>query len=160
MTILKTVYASAPEDELILITLEIHLAPTVVVRAVQGFENQQLGVDGVYREFTASAISVALPSSNSRGQQTLRFSIGGINSLIQRHIDAALESNTPITLIYREYLESDKSAPARQPYVMNLSGLQLEGDEAQIEASYWDILNYAWPRQRYTEETAPGIKYL
>ena len=75
-------------------------------------------------------------------------------------MDAALESNTPITLIYLEYLESDKSAPARQPYIMTISGIQLEGDEAQIEASYWDILNYAWPRQRYTEETAPGIKYL
>ena len=160
MTILKTVYASAPEDELILITLEIRLSPTDVVRVVQGFENHMLGVDGVYQEFTASAISVALPSSNTSGQQTLRFSIGGINSLIQRHIDAALESSAPITLIYREYLESDKSAPARQPYIMTISGIQLEGDEAQIEASYWDILNYSWPRQRYTEETAPGIKYL
>lgn len=160
MTILKTVYASAPDDELILITLEIHLAPTVIVRAVQGFENQMLGVDGVYREFTASAISVALPSSNASGQQTLRFSIGGINSLIQRHMDDALESRSPIPMVYREYLESDKSEPARQPYIMTISGIQLEGDEAQIEASYWDILNYAWPRQRYTEETAPGVKYL
>ena len=160
MTILKTVYASAPDDELILITLEIRLSPTDVVRVVQGFENHMLGVDGVYQEFTAAAISVALPSSNTSGQQTLRFSIGGLNSLIQRHIDAALESSTPITLIYREYLESDKSAPARQPYTMTISGIQLEGDEAQIEASYWDILNYSWPRQRYTEETAPGIKYL
>lgn len=160
MTILKTVYASAPEDELILITLEIRLSPTDVVRVVQGFENHMLGVDGVYQGFTAAAISVALPSSNTSGQQSLRFSIGGINSLIQRHVDAALESSTPITLIYREYLESDKSAPARQPYAMTISGIQLEGDEAQIEASYWDILNYAWPRQRYTEETAPGIKYL
>lgn len=160
MTILKTVYASAPDDELILITLEIRLSPTDVVRVVQGFENHMLGVDGVYQEFTAAAISVALPSSNTSGQQTLRFSIGGINSLIQRHVDAALESSTPITLIYREYLESDKSAPARQPYIMTISGIQLEGDEAQLEASYWDILNYSWPRQRYTEETAPGIKYL
>ena len=160
MTILKTVYASAPEDELILITLELHLSPEHVLRVVQGFENQMLAVDGVYHEFTAAAISVALPSSNTRGQQTLRFSIGGVNHLAQKYIDEALEHSTPITLIYREYLESDKSVPARQPYVMNLSGLQLEGDGAQIEASYWDILNYAWPRQRYTEETAPGIKYL
>src|SRR5690625_7971353 len=106
MTILKTVYASAPDDELILITLEIQLSPTVVVRAVQGFENQMLGVDGVYQEFTAAAISVALPSSNTSGQQSLQFSIGGLNSLIQRHKDAALESKPPRTLIYREKLET------------------------------------------------------
>lgn len=160
MTILKTVYASAPEDELILITLELRLSEDHVLRAVQGFENQMLGIDGVYHEFTAAAISVALPSSNTSGQQSLRFSIGGINNIVQRYVDEALESSTPITLIYREYLESDKSAPARQPYIMAMSGIQLEGDEAQFEASYWDILNYAWPRQRYTEETAPGIKYL
>lgn len=160
MTILKTVYASAPDDELILITLELRLSADHVLRVVQGFENQMLGVDGVYHEFTAAAISVALPSSNTSGQQSLRFSIGGINNIVQRYVDEALENKTPITLIYREYLESDKSAPARQPYVMVMSGIQLEGDEAQFEASYWDILNYAWPRQRYTEETAPGIKYL
>src|SRR5699024_7480087 len=160
MTILKTVYASAPDDELILITLEIRLSPTDVVRVVQGFENHMLGVDGVYQEFTAAAISVALPSSNTSGQQSLRFSIRGINSLIQRHMDAALESGAPITLTDREHLESDKSARARQPYIMTVSGIQLEVDEAQFEASYWDILNYAWPRQRYTEETAPVIKYL
>src|SRR5690625_7915203 len=105
MTILRTVYASAPEDELILITLEIHLSPTIVVRAVQGFENQMLAVDGVYHEFTAAAISVALPSCNRSGQQSLRFSSGGINSLIQRYMDASPESNTPITLIYLAYLE-------------------------------------------------------
>lgn len=160
MTILKTVYASAPDDELILITLELRLSADHVLRVVQGFENQTLAVDGVYHEFTAAAISVALPSSNTSGQQSLRFSIGGINNIVQRYVDEALENKTPITLIYREYLESDKSAPARQPYVMVMSGIQLEGDEAQFEASYWDILNYAWPRQRYTEETAPGIKYL
>ena len=160
MTILKTVYSSAPDDELILITLELRLSSDHVLRVVQGFENQILAVDGVYHEFTAAAISVALPSSNTSGQQSLRFSIGGINNIVQRYVDEALENRTTITLIYREYLESDKSAPARQPYVMIMSGIQLEGDEAQFEASYWDILNYAWPRQRYTEETAPGIKYL
>src|SRR5699024_11882278 len=121
MTILKTVYASAPEDELILITLEIRLSPTDVVRVVQGFEYQMLGVDGEYLEFTASAISVALPSSNTSGQQSLRISIGGINSLIQRHMDAALEGNKPINLIYREDLENEKSAPTRQRYTITIT---------------------------------------
>lgn len=160
MTILKTVYASAPTDELILLTIEIALTGSTTLRFVQGFEDQILGVNGVMQKFIAASISIGLPNHDTSGQQTLRFAIGGVNSTIQRYIDTALEANKPITLTFREYLESDKSEPARQPYVMLVSGGQLEGDEAQFEASYYDLLNTAWPRERYTEETAPGIKYL
>jgi len=30
----------------------------------------------------------------------------------------------------------------------------------QVEAQYFDMLNFAWPRERYTVDKAPGTKYL
>lgn len=161
MTILAEVYASAPTDEVIIPTLEIAVPGLAPIRICTGFEDHLLGVDGVMTLFEAGSLSITLPTVNATsGQQTLQFGVANVNGIAQQHIDAALESGQATTLIYREYLSSDKTQPARRPYVMVLSGGTLEGGEAVFEASYYDLLNTAWPRERYTAETAPGIKYL
>lgn len=160
MTILAVVYASAPTDEVIIPTLEIQLPGGAPIRICVGFEDQYLGVDGAYQMFEAGSLSISLPSKNTSGQQTLAFGVAGVNGRAQRYVDQALESGVRIPLIYREYLESDKSAPARRPYTLVLSGGEFEGDEAQFEASYYDLLNTSWPRERYTAATAPGLRYL
>lgn len=160
MTILQTVYASAPTSEVIIPTLEIQVPDGDPIRICQGFEDQLLGVDGVYQLFEAGSISIALPSKNTTGRQSLTFGVANANGLVQRHVDAALAEGVVVPMIYREYLASDKSAPAHKPYKMVMGGGVLEGMEAQLEASYYDLLNAAWPRERYTAETAPAIKYL
>lgn len=160
MTILKVIYASAPTDEVIIPSIEIQVPGIESIRICHGFEDQQLGVDGVFYTFEAGALSVALPAQNTTGQQTLTFGVSNVNSVAQRYVDQALEADEHVFLIYREYLESDKSAPARPPYRMVVNGGQFEGSEAQFEASYYDLLNTAWPRERYTAQNAPGIKYL
>lgn len=159
MTILKTVYASGGAD-VIIPSVEIQIPGIDTVRICQGFEDQLLGVDGVYHLFTAGSISITLPARNTSGQQNLNFGFANVNGDVQRYVDKALESNERVQLIYREYLESDKSAPAKRPYYMVVRGGVLEEGEAQFQASYYDILNVSWPRERYTAQNAPGIKYL
>jgi len=160
MTILSVVYASAPADEVSIPTLEIQIPGVATVRICSGFEDQILAVDGVNQTFEAGSLAVSLPSRNTSGQQTLTFGLWNVDGVAQRHVDAALEAGVQVKLIYREYLASDRSAPAARPYEMVLAGGAFEGGEAQFEASYYDILNTAWPRERYTVETAPGLKYL
>lgn len=160
MTILSVVYASSPSDEVIIPTLEIQVPGHVPIRICAGFEDQMLGVDGVYVQFEAGSLQVALPASNTTGQQTLTFGVSNVNGIAQRYVDDALESGQEVKVIYREYLASDPSAPARLPYVMTLTGGQFENGDAQFEAGYYDLLNAAWPRERYTAENAPGLKYL
>jgi hypothetical protein len=65
-----------------------------------------------------------------------------------------------VPVIYRLYLESDKTAPAALPFEMVLSGGGFDGIMVGIEASYYDLLNTAWPRDRYTAEFAPGLRYI
>lgn len=160
MTILQTVYASAPTDEVIIPTLEIQIPNGEPIRICHGFEDHELGVDGTYKLFQAASISIALPAKNTTGRQTLTFGIANANGLVQKHIDDALAVGVVVPMIYREYLASDKSAPAHKPYKMVMGGGVLEGMEAQLEASYYDLLNSSWPRERYTATTAPAIKYL
>ncbi|MFA5489612.1 MAG: DUF1833 family protein [Candidimonas sp.] len=159
-TLLNIVYASAPTGELIIPSLEILIPGTDPIRVCNGFEDQWLGVAGQYFLFEATPLAVALPSKNTSGQQTLSFGIPGVSGRAERQVDHALETGAQVKLIYREYLESDKSAPARRPYVMTMAGGVFEGPEVSFEASYYDLLNTAWPRERYTAESAPGIKYL
>jgi hypothetical protein len=160
MTILSVVYASAPTDEVIIPTLEIQIPNGEPIRICSGFEDQVLGVDGVYHLFEAGSLSIALPKKDTSGQQTLTFGVANVSGIAQSYIDESLESGEQVPLIFREYLVSDKSAPARRPYTMVLVGGRLEGGEAQFEGSYQDLLNQAWPRERYTAQNAPGIKYL
>lgn len=159
MTILSVVYASAPTDEVIIPTLEIGL-PTQLVRVCTGFEDQLLGVNGEMVWFQAGNLQVALPAKSTTGQQTLSFGVWNVNEQAQRYVQEALDSGLQVNVTYREYLVSDKSAPASRPLAMVLTGGIFEGDEVQFEASYQDILNTAWPRERFTSETAPGLRYL
>jgi len=160
MTILSVVYASAPAGEVIIATLEIVVPGHPPIRICDGFENHMLGVDGQLVQFEAGSLQVALPARNTRGQQTLSFGVSNVNGIAQRYVDDALEAGELVRLIYRAYLESDKSAPAERPRTMTLTGGQFERGEAVFEAGYYDLLNAAWPRERYTAESAPGLKYL
>jgi hypothetical protein len=40
-----------------------------------------------------------------------------------------------------------------------LSG-DMQGSVIQIQAGFFDLLNTAWPRDKYTASFAPGLKYI
>jgi len=160
MTQVAVWYASRPTDEVAIATIEIQVPGREPIRVCSDFEDHWLGVDGVMRFFEAGPLSVALPAKNTTGQQTLRFGISGVNGVAQRYVDDALASGEVVTMIYRMYLISDKTAPAERPRVLTVVGGAFEGGDATFEGSYYDLLNSAWPRERYTIETAPGIQYL
>ena len=160
MTILQAVYASAPTSEVIIPTLEIQIAGLDPIRICADFVNHTLGVDGVMHEFECGSLQVALPSIGTTGSQALTFGLWNTSGRAQRYVDHALESGEQVLIIYRAYLASDKSAPAERPYTMTLSGGAFEGDEVQFEASYRGILDWAYPRDRFNSETAPGLRFL
>lgn len=160
MTILRTIYASGDITEVIISTIEIRISGLEPIRICQGYEDHWLGVDGVPQLFEAGSISLSLPAVDTSGQQTLNFGVGNVNGLAQKYVDHALETDDIVLLIYREYLASDKSEPAKRPYMMVVKGGRFEGVEAQFQASYYDMLNTAWPRERYNADNAPGAKYL
>lgn len=159
MSVLEIVYASAPTDAMLLYTLEVSAPGVTPVRIVQGYEDRMLGVDGQLVLFEAAAVELSLPSRNASGQQSLRFGIAGANERIRPIVYSILETGQIATIVSRTYLASDITAPAERPYVMTALPGQFEKGNYVQEASYYDLLNTAWPRERYTAETAPGIQY-
>lgn len=110
--------------------------------------------------FQAAGIDVSLPKKNNDGTQKLAFAIDNVRGDAQRLINDAKEVDARITITYRTYLASDLSAPAEKPYVMTALSATMKGPVVEISAGYFDMINSAWPRDRYTAEFAPGLKYI
>lgn len=156
MTILEQVYASAGPDVIIL-TLELTCpAWAEPIRVCSGFEDHTLGGS----LFSAAGIDVALPRKSNTGGQSLTFAIDNVTGVAQQRIDEALEAEEQVTLTYRTFLASDKSAPAEAPYVFTVKSGRMQGSTLQVNAAFFDAINTRFPRDLYTTEFAPGIRYL
>lgn len=162
MSILDVVYSSAPASEVIIPTLEIrHPSAFDPIRICAGFEDQTVTLeDDSVVTFIAGGIDVALPAKNTSGQQKLIFAIDNVTGQAQQAIDAAIAAGGQTSIIYRTYLSSDLTAPAEPPLYMTLVGGTFEGSTVQLQASYYDLLNTSWPRERYTLDFSPGLAYL
>jgi hypothetical protein len=166
-TVLQTLYASAPVNDLIIHTLEIknpafNVPGHVVgsVRLVQGFDDITATLeDGATVLFKKSGFGVSLPQKSIKGRQDLNFSIDNVTGEVLQAIDAAIDSGVKITVIYRAYAGSDLSAPGQPPIVMTATAIKADFSAVSISASFHDLVNKAWPFRRYTPDFAPGLKY-
>lgn len=161
MSIIETVYASAPSEYVILPTLEILVPGQDPIRVVAAYEDLTATLeDDTEVTFQAGPFDYKRPDKDTSGNQTLKFAIANVSGDVQRAVDAALDTDAEVPVIYREYLSTDLTAPAINPIKMTLRGGRMEGVMAQIEAGYFDLLNTAWPRLRYTSDFAPGLRYI
>ena len=160
MSILEQVYASG--GDIIIDTLELTCAAWAnSIFICNGFEDQScIDENGRAITFIASGIAVELPKKDNSGNQTLSFQIDNVTGEAQALIDAAIDANERMTIIYRPYLSMDKSTPADPPYFMTILSGAVQGASVRVEAGFFDLLNTAWPRDLYTASFAPGLKYL
>ena len=158
-TALRLLYAGDDLSTVRIPTLDIELPGGEHIRLAHSYEDHMLGVNGERQRFEACGLDIALPERSTGGSQSLRFSLGINDGRAHRLIVGALDSGQPTFVVYREYLSVDPSAPASSPLRMLVLGGDMSGNALQIEASYFDLLNLAWPRERYTTEKAPGVKY-
>lgn len=161
MSIIETVYASAPSDKVILATLEILVPGEDPIRVVAAYEDltATLETDETVT-FQAGPFEYKEPSKDTRGQQTLTFAIANVTGEAQKAVEAALDADVEVPVNYRVFLSTDLTAPAKTPFKMTLRGGTFEGMMVQIEAGYYDLLNTSWPRKRYTADFAPGLRYI
>ena len=162
--ILQTVYASAPSNQIPIhtLTLEAPSLPSGVLRWVQGSEDESMGLEnnGGIVLYKALPFGVSLPDKSLRGNQDLQFQLDNITGEALQHLNKALDAGDKIKVVYRVYLDSDKSEPAEQPIFMTATSMSADYKSVQVIADFHDFLNKAWPSARYTAEFAPGLKYL
>jgi hypothetical protein len=161
MTILERVFASGG-TEVVIPTLELTCpAWDAPILLCNGYENHTCTTeDDRVLTFVASGIAIALPKKGTQCTQVLNFAIDNVTGEAQKLIDQAIESGERVTLIFRHYLSSDLSAPAEPPYRFVVREGGMEGSTLNVSAAFFDMINTAWPRNFYTADFAPGIKYL
>jgi len=161
--ILAEVNAGANErlDEIIR-TLELTSAAWAEpVFICTGFEDiTAVTEDGRTVTFIGANIDIALAAKNNKGNQTLAFAVDNTTGEASRLIDQAIEANARVTAIYRTYLSGNLTAPAEKPYVLTLLSGSIQGQEAQLQTGYFNMIGVAWPRQLYTVNFAPALRYL
>lgn len=161
MSIIETVYASSPSEYIVLPTLEILVPGEEPIRVVAAYEDLTAMLEtSEMVTFSAGPFDYKEPSKDTKGNQTLTFSIANVTGEAQRAVEAALESGAEVPVNYRVYLSTELSAPAKKPFKMTLRGGSFEGMMVQIEAGYYDLLNAQWPRKRYVAEDFPGLRYI
>lgn len=154
MSILRQIYAG--EDIPLFTTLTVQL-PGQTLRYVQGYVNETLG-GNVY---VGAPIDIALPDKSKGGAQSLRFAVGLMDDSYLEIIQDAIDSGTPCYASAAVWMDTDRTAPAfSTPAMVVQGGTITDRHELQIDCVYWDILNTAWPRERYTIDKAPGVKYM
>lgn len=161
MTTLETLYASGGQAEIIP-TLELSCpAWASPVYLCHGFTDTTATTEaGATVKFTASGFSAALPKRDNSGNQTLTFAIDNVTGQAQQLIDQALDARARISLVFRVFLSTDLSAPAERPYRMTVLNGFMQGASVQLNAGYFDLINLAWPRRKYTLDFAPCLRYI
>lgn len=86
------------------------------------------------------------------------FVIDNVDRRIVSSIEASLESLEPITVIIREYLESDLSAPQNDP-PLQMDVIKISATPLQIQAtaSFINLANQRFPADIYDAKRFPGL---
>lgn len=169
---LEEAYASNPIDDFVFDTLEFH-HPTFVdefgvrtaVRVVRDTEAQMFKLepsaplDGdTYVEFLPVPFDLTQPGFAEDQVPTIQFSISNVSRLVTRYLELAIGQTTPITMIYRNYLQSDKSAPQIDPVItMTLTAATASTMQITGTASLNDVHNWPFPGKKYTPARFPGL---
>lgn len=161
MSLLEEVLASGGTD-VIIRTLELTCpAWDSSLYICNGFRDQLLTMeDGRTLLFTAANIDITLPKKNNKGNQVLAFAVDNTTGEAQRKADQAVETDAKVTAIYRTFLSSNKSAPAEKPYVLTVQSDSIQGNVAQLQCGYFDLIGVAWPRRLYTLQQFPALRYI
>ena len=141
--------------------LEIICAAFPTEYVITGFRDKTLGTeDGRSILFRAFNLGINLPAKDGKGSQTLTFAADNTTGRISKLVDLSTEANAAVTVVYRTWLSTNKSAPAEKPYRLTVLAGELEGLVANLQCGYFNILTTGWPRRYLTADFAPGLRYI
>lgn len=163
---IKEAYASAPQGEIILHTLEfLHpnfLSPIRVVLDSKNFEGRleetaPVDPDG-FVTFVRFSFDLKLPEIQTTAQPEILIVMDNVSAEIEDSLSLAAASPYTVTVIYRPYLASDPETPQMDPPMM-LTVLDVFADDFTVtaRASYGDAANKAFPSELYTDTRFPGL---
>lgn len=169
---LAAAYATAPEDEVVLDTIElIHPAfvdadGPVAVRVVNDHSPLVATLEadaplnpGETVEFASCYFQFTRPpESESASLPEVEVRVDNVSRVLIPYLDLAKTSRVPITLIWRPYLTSDLTGPhMNPPLTLTLRNVGGDMNSLTARAGFTDLANRRFPSMDYTPRTFPGL---
>jgi len=161
---MQVICASAPVDDWPWLTIELQCAVWAEsLRLVQVDDEdgaQQFTLEtGETVTFAPSPMGISRPDVTARGSQDLTLQLDNVTAEALHLIDQAIAAESIITVVFREYVESNHSAPARGPFTMTVTNTESTMRYVQCSASFANFLDAEFPPERITAAKAPGLSY-
>jgi hypothetical protein len=164
---LAEAYASQPDDELVVDTLELHHPAFIdefgqlsTVRVVNNTQNLMLGLEpdaplngGEMVLFRGVPYQIKAPDILKDSVPQLPITIPIVNRDLVRYVEQAISMVNPIIVYWRSYLLSDPSLPQQDPpIIMELSTAEIANGMLTGTASLNDVHNWPFPGKKYTRD--------
>lgn len=170
---LAAAYATAPEDEVALDTIEL-LHPSfrddngdpTGVRLVNDHSNLVATLEagaplnaGETVTFYRCYFSFRLPpETESASLPEVELQVNNVSRLLVPYLELARTSRAPVTLVYRPYLVSDLTGPhINPPLQLTLKSIGGDMNNLTARAGYTDLSNRRFPASEYTARKFPGL---
>ncbi len=164
---IKEAYASAPDNVVILHTLELlHPAFTTPIRVVRDYADLQATLEatapqnpGQLVTFVGYSFDLRLPTvSEQTALPQILVTIDNVDREIVSNIEAAQKTTDIITAIYRPYLSTDLTGPQMiPPLEFQVQTIMADVFKVQATCSFGDPANRAFPNEDFTLERFPGL---
>jgi hypothetical protein len=163
---IKEAYASAPANLVIYHTLELyHPAFSTPIRVVRDYADLTATLESTApRNPSTAVIFVAFnfeftkPDVAPDGIPQVTITLDNVDRSIVANIEAALTTTDLVTVIYREFLSNDLSAPQNNP-PLNMTIISVSADIFKVTAvaSFPNLMNKRFPNKEYSSEVFPGL---
>lgn len=169
---LAAAYASAPETDILLDTLEFRHASFVTAGLPYAYRvvNDHhpllayLEADAVLNageevQFNPTRFTLTRPSETDSGSTPeLEISIDNASRALVPYLDSVKESLDPIIVTWRPYLTSDLSGPHMLPVLtLSITGVSLDMSQVVARAGFGNMTNRRFPALEYLGSTHPGL---
>lgn len=166
-------YASAPDDEVVLDTLEFRHpsfldsdGSPVAVRVVNDSHVLSARLEasaplnaGQEVEFQPVAFAFRRPSESDSGRPPeVEIRVDNVSKILIPYLDLAVQTSDLITVTWRPYLESDLTGPHMDP-VLTLTVFKITADMNSVTATagFQTLVNRRFPAAEYVAKKFPGL---
>lgn len=151
---IQEAYATAPEI-VVYHCLEFqHPLFAQSIRVVQGFED--ITAQGVL--WQAMPFDLKPPDIHDQGPPMMTITLDNVSGAVVRAIESIIDSEEPVIVTYRAFLETDLTQPANGAGIsLALTAIVATASQVTGTCTLAPMSNMRWPTKIYTDDEYPGL---
>lgn len=124
----------------------------------QYFCNSPDPISGMGHDFTPLPFQIKLPARDNSGRQDLQLAISNVNYAAQLLLeDAITQPEAPIVVAYTVFIRGNETPQIDPPLEMSMTDIVVTEAVVSATVTRSDILNLAFPREKYRPDWFPGL---